>query len=301
VRAAKSIGYDSAGTIEFLVSGNDFFFLEMNTRIQVEHTVTEMISGLDLVREQIRVAAGERLGYGQTAISFRGFSIEGRVNAEDPALGFRPAPGTITAYREPAGPGVRVDSAAYAGWAIPTEYDSLVAKLVVWAPTRLEAIARLRRAIDEYAIEGVPTTLPLLRALCDHPSVIDGTYGTTTLETFACTWLPTGDGRATSRPILSVATVNAAPRRTAPRLSSLRRGAANAGGNAVLSPMHGLIVELRVRAGDYVSEGDVVAVIEAMKMMNEIRAHKKGVVATIAVTPGATIEAGSALMTLAAP
>src|SRR5690348_2416236 len=185
IRAAKAIGYDSVGTIECLVSGDDFFFLEMNTRIQVEHTVSEMISGLDLVREQIRVAAGERLGYDQDEIDFRGFAIEGRVNAEDPSHNFRPAPGTVTAYREPAGPGIRIDSAAYPGFTVTPDYDSMIAKLVVWAPTRDQAIARLRRAIDEYEIGGVPTTLPLLRSLCDHRPVQDATYGTATLEAFA--------------------------------------------------------------------------------------------------------------------
>ncbi|MGB6517500.1 MAG: acetyl-CoA carboxylase biotin carboxylase subunit [Candidatus Cybelea sp.] len=298
LRAARTIGYDSAGTIECLVAGDAFYFLEMNTRIQVEHTVTEMITGLDLVREQIRVAAGEPLGYSQREVDFRGFAIEARVNAEDPAHAFRPSPGTIAAYREPGGPGVRVDSAAYPGSRIPPEYDSLIAKLVVWAPTRDRAIARLRRAIDEYVVEGVPTTLGLLRALCDLPSVIEGSYGTATLEAFAATWQPAArDGVASHRPPVAAAR-KASKRRTAPRLATLRRGAASAGGRAVLSPMHGLIVELRAVAGDRVNEGDVVAVIEAMKMMNEIRAHKDGVVATIHVTPGATIEAGSALMTL---
>src|SRR5581483_10650286 len=158
VAAARAIGYDSVGTIECLVSGDEFYFLEMNTRIQVEHTVTEMVTGLDLIREQIRVAAGEPLGFTQDAIAFSGWAIEGRVNAEDPANDFHPAPGTITAYREPAGLGVRVDSAAFAGWTISADYDSMIAKLVVWAPTRPQAIARLRRAIDEYVVAGVPTT-----------------------------------------------------------------------------------------------------------------------------------------------
>ncbi len=299
MRAAAAIGYDSVGTIECLVAGDEFYFLEMNTRIQVEHTVTELVTGLDLVREQIRVAAGEPLGYAQDAIAFRGFAVEGRVNAEDPAHEFRPAPGTITAYREPAGPGVRVDSAAYAGWTIPPEYDSLIAKLVVWAPTRDTAIARLRRAIREYVVVGVPTTLPILCSLCDQPSVVDGTYGTATLEAFARTWQPpAGDGVPARRRTAVSLAGRAQARRTAPRLSVLRRNAASGGGNSVLSPMHGIIVELRVARGDRVGEGQVVAVVEAMKMMNEIRAHKDGEVAQIHVAAGAPIEAGSALMTL---
>jgi acetyl-CoA/propionyl-CoA carboxylase, biotin carboxylase, biotin carboxyl carrier protein len=293
-RAAKAIGYDSVGTIECLVAGDTFYFLEMNTRIQVEHTVSEMVSGLDLIREQIRVAAGERLGFAQSEILFRGFSIEARVNAEDPAEGFRPAPGTITTYREPGGLGVRVDSAAYPGWTIRPEYDSLIAKLIVWAPTRYEAIARLRRAIDEYVIEGVPTTLPLLRGLCDYPAVIDATYGTATLESFAQTFRPaTNNGRAAR------ARVAPRERRTAPRLTAIRRREASASGNEVRSPMHGIIVELTIAEGDRVSEGQVVAVIEAMKMMNEIRAHKAGLVTRIHAAAGTTVEGGSALMTIA--
>jgi acetyl-CoA/propionyl-CoA carboxylase, biotin carboxylase, biotin carboxyl carrier protein len=293
IRAAKAIRYDSAGTIECLVSGNDFYFLEMNTRIQVEHTVSEMVSGLDLVREQIRIAAGEPLGYDQSAVTFRGFAIEGRVNAEDPAQDFRPAPGTITAYREPAGLGVRVDSAAFAGWTIPSDYDSLVAKLIVWAPARAEAIARLKRAIDEYVIDGVPTTLALLRALCEDPPVLDGTYGTATLEAFAKTWQPS-PGKPATRPTLQPVS----PRRTAPRLNSLRRSGSSAAGNAVISPMHGLIVELCVGKGDRITEGDVVAVIEAMKMMNEIRAHRSGTIGRVHVAPGSSVESGSPLVTL---
>ena len=190
IRAARAIGYDSVGTIETLVAGNEFFFLEMNTRIQVEHTISEMTSGLDLIREQLRVAAGEPLGYEQSDVHFRGHAIEVRVNAEDPAQNFRPAPGTILAYREPAGLGIRVDAAASAGSTIAPDYDSMIAKLIVWAPTRDEARARLRRAIDDYHIEGVPTTLAFLRALNDAPPVASGDYGTATLEAFAETWTP---------------------------------------------------------------------------------------------------------------
>jgi acetyl-CoA/propionyl-CoA carboxylase biotin carboxyl carrier protein len=294
VRAAKAIGYDSAGTIECLVSGDEFYFLEMNTRIQVEHTVSEMISGLDLVREQIRVAAGEALGFTQSDLCFRGFSIEGRVNAEDPSAGFQPSPGTISAYREPGGLGVRVDSAAYCGWTIPPDYDSLIAKLVVWAPTRDAAIARLRRAIDEYVVDGVPTTLPLLRALCDLPAVIDASYGTATLERFAATFKPA----ARNGLQLPAATPRVAQRRLAPRLGTLRKRASTSSGNDVRSPMHGLVVEINVSPGDDVAEGQVVAVIEAMKMMNEIRAHRGGRVNAVHARAGSTVESGSAIATL---
>ncbi len=301
VRAAKAIAYDSVGTIECLVAGDSFYFLEMNTRIQVEHTVSEMISGLDLVREQIRVAAGEPLGYGQGEIRFRGFAIEARVNAEDPAQNFRPAPGTIDAYREPGGLGVRVDSAAYPGWTIPEQYDSLIAKLVVWAPDRDSSIARLRRAIDEYVIEGVPTTLPLLRALCDYAPVAEATYGTATLEAYAQTWreavsnglAPAARGRrVASAPALQ------RPRRLAPRLGAIRKRGASGSGDDVVSPMHGIIVELGAGAGETVSKGQVVAVIEAMKMMNEIRAHRGGTVAAVHVGAGSSVESGTPLITL---
>jgi acetyl-CoA/propionyl-CoA carboxylase biotin carboxyl carrier protein len=337
VRAAEAIGYDSVGTIECLVSGSSFYFLEMNTRIQVEHTVTEMISGLDLIREQIRVAAGEPLGFVQDDLVFEGFAIEGRVNAEDPSADFRPAPGTIAQYREPGGLGVRVDSAAYPGITITPEYDSMIAKLIVWAPTRTQAIARFKRAIDEYVIEGVPTTLPLLRALCDHPPVVDGTYGTQTLETFAAT-LRTQNNGAPGDVILSVARsaarsevegrttegtlsveVNdklyrvrvigdalrqaqgdsgAATHRAPPRLGAGTKRAATASGNDVVSPMHGVVVELRPAEGAAVTEGEVVAVIEAMKMMNEVRAHKSGTVAKVHATTGATVESGSPIVTI---
>ncbi len=300
VRAAKAIGYDSLGTIECLVSGNEFYFLEMNTRIQVEHTVTEMISGLDLVREQIRIAAGEPLGYTQTDVDFRGCAIEARVNAEDPARDFLPSPGTIAVYREPAGLGVRVDSAAYAGWTIPAEYDSLIAKLIVWAPKRDQTIARMRRAIDEYVVEGVPTTLPLLRALCDYEPVAEATYGTATLESFAQTWRPTitNGGPPSNRAPSRARGSRPSERRIARRLTAIRKRGASVSGDDVVAPMHGLIVELDVGPGDIVTEGQVVAVIEAMKMMNEIRAHRAGTVKAVHVSSGSSVESGSPLLTL---
>jgi acetyl-CoA/propionyl-CoA carboxylase biotin carboxyl carrier protein len=333
IRAARAIGYDSAGTIEYLVSGENFYFLEMNTRIQVEHTVSEMISGMDLIREQIRVAAGEPLGFTQDEIVFRGFAIEGRINAEDPAQNFRPAPGTVTAYREPAGPGVRIDSAAYPGFTISPDYDSMIAKLIVWAPTRDQAIARLARALDEYVIEGVPTTIPILRALCNHPDVRSASYGTATLEAFAASFeeLGTTQSPPASRgvtPSLSKGSTDvhddrvirveindklyrvrlidlpndsrlaSLKRPTAPRLGSAKKQGSGARGNDVVSPMHGVVVELRVKEGEEVAEQQVVAVIEAMKMMNEIRAHKSGRAAKVHVRPGTAVESNTPLITL---
>ena len=345
VQAAKAIGYDSVGTIECLVSGDAFYFLEMNTRIQVEHTVSEEVSGVDLVREQILVAAGRPLSLSQADIEhgFRGHAIEVRVNAEDPAQNFRPAPGTVTRYREPGGFGVRIDSAAYPGFTITPDYDSMIAKLIVRGRTRDEALARLTRAIDDYVIDGVPTTLPLLRALAGFGPVRDSSYGTATLEPFAEAW-STGDGSegdAASR-TLRQAQGDTRPRRRAARTGDDRRFRARRGerpavpravrrsaraargcgkrprgaragaqegrtgeevasgmGNDVVSPMHGVVVEIPVAAGASVNEGDVVAVIEAMKMMNEIRAHKAGTVGTVHVAAGATVEARTPLITLA--
>ena len=322
LRAARAIGYDSVGTIETLVAGDEFFFLEMNTRIQVEHTISEMVSGLDLIREQLRVAAGEPLGYAQDAIVLRGHSIEVRVNAEDPTQGFRPAPGTIDAYLEPGGLGVRVDSAAGLGTTIGSDYDSMIAKLIVWAPTRDQARVRLRRAIDEYTLGGVPTTLPFLRALNDAPGVIDGSYGTATLEAFAATWTapqaiaqtPAGKAPAGESDVVRVEVNDklffvrvldrskgggAPARRTAPKPATARAGnGRTTRGNDISSPMHGLIVELSVTEGAAIAEGQVIAVIEAMKMMNEIRAHRAGTAVKVHVTKGETVEANSPLVTL---
>src|SRR6202163_2005926 len=198
LQAARAIGYDSVGTVEVLVSSDAFYFLEMNTRIQVEHTVSEAVSGIDLVREQILVAAGRPLGFGQDEIAFRGHAVEVRVNAEDPAQNFRPAPGVVERYREPGGFGVRVDSAAYPGFKITPDYDSMIAKLIVRGRDRDEALARLARASDEYTITGVPTTLPLLRALVDFGPVRDASYGTATLEPFAAALAKSGSNAATT-------------------------------------------------------------------------------------------------------
>ncbi|HEY7980078.1 MAG TPA: acetyl-CoA carboxylase biotin carboxylase subunit, partial [Candidatus Eremiobacteraceae bacterium] len=185
VKLCEAIGYDSAGTIECLVEGDEFYFLEMNTRIQVEHTITEMTYGFDLVKAQIRVAAGEPLWVSQGQLSARGHAIEVRVNAESPAHDFRPCAGTVTRYVEPGGPGVRVDAAAFAGWTIPQEYDSLLAKLIVWGQDRDEARARLRRALAEFRVEGVDTTIPFFQLLIDGDEFRRGDYATPTVERFS--------------------------------------------------------------------------------------------------------------------
>ena len=324
IAAAKAIAYDSVGTIECLVSGGEFFFLEMNTRIQVEHTVSEMISGIDLVREQILVAAGRPLAFDQTAVdaAFRGHAIEVRVNAEDPAENFRPAPGTLTCYEEPGGFGVRVDSAAFPGFTITPDYDSMIAKLIVWGRDRGEALARLARAIDEYRIGGVPTTLPLLRALVDFGPVIEATYGTQTLEPFAASLAATADATLSADGVatapgdesmrvevngklfrvrfVDLPAIAAGASRTAkpaPKSGAARK-ATQPQGNDITAPMHGVVVELPLTEGAAVGAGDVVAVIEAMKMMNEIRAHKAGTVAKVHVATGTTVEARTPLVTL---
>jgi acetyl-CoA carboxylase biotin carboxylase subunit len=184
VRLAREVGYVGAGTVEFLVEGSEYFFIEMNTRIQVEHPVTEWVTGVDLVAEQLRIAGGAPLSFGQDDVACRGASIEFRVNAEDPDQDFLPSPGTVEALELPGGPGVRVDTALMAGDAVPPFYDSLVAKLSVWAPTRAQALARGRRALAEYRVDGLPTTIGLHRRLLDEPAVVDGTYDITTLETW---------------------------------------------------------------------------------------------------------------------
>ena len=181
--ALAKLGYRNAGTLEFLYQDGQFAFIEMNTRLQVEHPVTEMVCNVDLVREQIRIAAGQPLGYTQADIKFAGHAIECRVNAEDPET-FMPTPGRIQAFHAPGGLGVRVDSALYAGYVVPPFYDSLVAKLIVHAPTRPEAIARLRRALDEFAVLGIKTTLPLHQRIIEQPEFLAGDYTIHWLEQF---------------------------------------------------------------------------------------------------------------------
>jgi acetyl-CoA carboxylase, biotin carboxylase subunit len=181
--ALARLGYRNAGTLEFLYQGGEFAFIEMNTRLQVEHPVTEMVCGVDLVREQIRLAAGERLGFRQSDIRFAGHAIECRITAEDPQS-FQPSPGRVTAFHAPGGPGVRVDSALYSGSVVPPYYDNLVAKLIVHAPSRADAIARMRRALAECAIVGIQTTLPLHQRIVEHTDFRSGNYDIRWLERF---------------------------------------------------------------------------------------------------------------------
>ncbi len=179
VKAAKAVNYSSAGTVEFVVDTNgNFYFIEMNTRVQVEHPVTEMVTGVDIVKEQIRIAAGEKLPYSQKDITLRGHSIECRINAEDPENNFMPSPGKVQNIHFPGGPGVRVDSHMYNGCAIPSHYDSLIAKLIVHAQDRPSAIARMKRALSEFTVKGVDTTIPFHMKVLDNPTFISGNYTT---------------------------------------------------------------------------------------------------------------------------
>lgn len=183
VRAAKAVNYSGAGTLEFLLGPDgQFYFMEMNTRIQVEHPVTEMVTGIDLIKEMISVGEGNPLSFAQEDIVINGSSIECRINAEDPARNFMPAPGKIQFYLPPGGPGVRVDSAAYQGYSIPPFYDSMIAKLIVWAPTREEAIAKMKRALSEFAVEGIHTTIPFHLKLLEHPTFNKGDFDIKFLE-----------------------------------------------------------------------------------------------------------------------
>ncbi|MCX7626736.1 MAG: carbamoyl phosphate synthase, partial [Candidatus Sumerlaeaceae bacterium] len=185
VRAAKAVGYSNAGTIEFLLDEKkNFYFMEMNTRIQVEHPVTEQVTLFDIVQAQIRIAAGEKLPIRQEDVKLVGHAIECRINAENPEKGFMPSPGKITTYHVPGGPGVRVDSHCYEEYVIPPYYDSMIAKLITWAPTREECIARMRRALDEFVIEGIATTIPFHRAVMDSEEFLRGTFGTNFVENF---------------------------------------------------------------------------------------------------------------------
>ncbi|HEU5362821.1 MAG TPA: acetyl-CoA carboxylase biotin carboxylase subunit [Gaiellaceae bacterium] len=305
--AARAAGYRSAGTIEGLLSNGSYYFMEMNTRIQVEHTVTEEVTGIDLVRAQIGVALGEPLGIAQEDVRIGGHAIECRINAEDPSAGFLPSPGTITFYREPAGPGVRVDSGVEEGSVVSPLYDPMVAKLIVHGADRDAAIGRMLRALGEYRIGGVKTLVGFHQALLSHPCFLAGEtcHGVVESPELAARAEELSAPEAAPAVASTGATVERVtfaevdgrrvevkvhvPEPPYRELGRRRReraahGAAGASG-ALVSPMQGTVLDVKVAEGDTVDVGQVICVIEAMKMENEVTAVVAGTVASLAVAP----------------
>ncbi|RMH72967.1 MAG: acetyl-CoA carboxylase biotin carboxylase subunit [Actinomyces sp.] len=316
VAVARGCGYTNAGTVEFLYEDGAFYYLEMNTRLQVEHPATEAVTGLDLVELQLRVAAGEPLGFTQDEVELRGHAIEVRINAEDPAGGaFLPSPGRITRLHTPDGFGTRFDTGYDAGDEISQFYDNLVGKLIVWGRDRDTAIARARRALGELKVEGVATTVPADLAILDHPDFrglahstkwVEQTLDLSGLEPAPVTSTDDGDtpprvrrdldvevnGRRFSVSMWVPESVPAAA--AAPRAARPRRGSSGGGGGdgRVTVPMQGTIVKVLVAEGDTVSAGDTICVLEAMKMENAITADTDGTVSELRVAPGDSVGAG---------
>jgi acetyl-CoA/propionyl-CoA carboxylase biotin carboxyl carrier protein len=321
----RAVGYIGAGTIEYMVTPDGrFYFLEMNTRIQVEHTVTEMVTGIDLVKEQLLVASGCRLSFAESDITPVGHAIECRINAEDAGRDFAPTPGTVTRLRLPGGPGVRVDTAFEPGAAVLPHYDSLIAKLVVWGRDRTEVLARTKRALGEFIVEGVPTVIPFHQRVLEHPVFAAGEATTTFLAEYPEVLPPpvqkvvTGstETAAPAREVtvevngrrlvvraygLSVNQPTGMPTTShrAPRLRNERTGGrqqAHASDGAELtSPLQGTVVRVAVAPGATVGRGDLICVVEAMKMENEIVAHRDGTVASLAVSTGDAVKIGALL------
>ena len=322
--AAAAVGYRGAGTVEGLQVGDDYFFLEMNTRVQVEHCVTEMVSGVDIVREQVRVAAGEELSISQDELELRGHAIECRINAEAAHKNFAPAPGSITTYREPAGPGVRVDSGVEAGSEVTPMYDPMVAKLIVWDVDREHATRRMLRALGEYEIGGLTTLIPFHKAILATEQWAGGETCRDLMEDRD--WLkstapeqaprPSRRGRGRGRqPRLQGRGLGQALRRQGDRRGRRRRRSrgrrqeaaeARAQGRRRFQrlqrrarrPLQGTVLRVAVEQGAEVSEGDLICVIEAMKMENEITAHRSGKVTSLKVEVGAAVGSGDTLATI---
>jgi acetyl-CoA/propionyl-CoA carboxylase biotin carboxyl carrier protein len=318
----REAGYVGAGTCEFLV-GQDgtISFLEVNTRLQVEHPVSEEVTGLDLVREMFRIAAGEELGYDDPKVE--GHSIEYRINAEDPGSNFMPAPGTLTRWHAPAGPGVRVDGGYDQGETVPGSFDSLVAKLIVTGRDRTQALERSRRALDEFVVDGMPTVIPFHQTVVNDPAYIgDGdSFGvyTSWIETEFDNQIPpyAGGADAVEAEERQAVTVEVGGRRievvlpagfaagaTAgaggqkkPKREKKKAGAA-ASGDSVTSPMQGTIVKVAVEEGQEVAEGDVIVVLEAMKMEQPLKAHKAGTVTSLSASVGDTVTSGAVVCEL---
>ena len=326
VEAARAVGYQNAGTIEgLLTSDGTYYFLEMNTRLQVEHTITEVVTGLDLVRLQLEIADGQPLAFGQADVVLRGHAMQCRINAEDAAHGFVPAPGRVTRYREPSGPGVRVDSGVVEGTVISDQYDPMVAKLIVGAADRDQARRRMLRALGEFEIGGVTTLIPLHQAILEHPDFIaggllhefvEGGGYAAALEALdgAAAVLPGGHADAPPQEQRTVVaevdgkrfevTVSLPEHPGRTRLRA-RRGqlaererTAHGGADAVRSPMQGTVLRVGVEAGERVAAGDVLVVVEAMKMENEIVAHHAGMVEAVEVAAGDQVGNGQLLVRL---
>ena len=320
--AAAAVGYRGAGTVEGMQVGDEYFFLEMNTRVQVEHCVTEMVTGVDIVREQVLVAAGEPLSLSQDEVELRGWSIECRINAEAAHKNFTPAPGAITTYREPAGPGVRVDSGVEAGSEVTPMYDPMVAKLIVWDVDREHATRRMLRALDEYEIGGLTTLIPFHKAMLKTEQWARGETARDLMEDRD--WLKSTAPEEVAPPEVEegVELVNrdykvevsgklfdvkvigeagaggAAPAtggRKPPKRERKAGGGASASSEALLSPLQGTVFKVNVEQGAEVSEGDLICVIEAMKMENEIVAHRSGKVTSLNVEVGAAVSSGDTL------
>ena len=316
----REAGYFGAGTVEYLVGSDGLIsFLEVNTRLQVEHPVTEATTGIDLVREQFRIARGEQLLIDADPVP-HGHAIEFRINGEDAAANFMPAPGTVTAYAEPAGPGVRVDSGVRAGSVVGGQFDSMLAKLIVTGATRREAIERARRALGEYVVAGFPTVIPFHQAVLDNPAFVGDEDGfgvyTRWIEEEWDGELPTtpetdedADTETPARRTFAVEIdgrrievalpeelVAAGPAKRKPK--KRRAGKAAVSGDAVAAPMQGSVIKVNVEEGQEVAEGDVLVVLEAMKMENPVKAHKAGAVTGLAVEVGGQVNKGAVLMEL---
>jgi acetyl-CoA/propionyl-CoA carboxylase biotin carboxyl carrier protein len=326
--AAAAVGYRGAGTVEGMQVGDEYFFLEMNTRVQVEHCVTEMVTGVDIVREQVLVAAGERLSLGQEDVELRGWAIECRINAEAAHKKFAPAPGAITTYREPAGPGVRIDSGVEAGSEVSPMYDPMVAKLIVWDVDREHATRRMLRALDEYEIGGLTTLIPFHKAILATEQwargetcrdlMEDRDWLKSTAPEEAVAPEPSEDGGEVvsrdykvevSGKLFDVKVIgeavagNAAASAAAggkkpPKRERKAGGGASASSEALVSPLQGTVFKVNVEQGAEVAEGDLICVIEAMKMENEITAHRSGKVTALNVEVGAAVSSGDTLATI---
>ncbi len=323
--AAAAVGYRSAGTVEGLQVGDEYYFLEMNTRVQVEHCVTEMVTGIDIVREQIMIAAGEPLSISQEDVDLRGHAIECRINAEAAHKNFAPAPGRITSYQEPAGPGVRVDSGVEAGSEITPMYDPMVAKLIVWDIDREHATRRMIRALEEYEVGGVTTLIPFHKALLATEQWADGETCRDLVgdrdwlkqlaaeETAEKALHAEDDGEQVTRDykvevagklfdVKVIGDAVAAPAggggaalKRPPKRERSGGGGSSASGDDLVSPLQGNVFKVPVEEGQAVTEGDLVCVIEAMKMENEITAHKSGKITQLAAKEGAAVNSGDLL------